>query len=203
VGAVAEAAEGRRERKKRELRRRILEEATALFAERGLAATTIDDIARRVDISLSTFFNYFPTKAALIEALVLGLVDLWNSVVAEVHASDAQAQAKVAALFHTTADLAEGQHRLLRDLVAETIRAPADAPDGLGRMRAFFRDDIAEGQERGEVRTDYDPEALADSVLALYTSVLLFWTTEAEYPVAERLRHAGDLAVELLGTRPA
>jgi AcrR family transcriptional regulator len=193
------AAEGRRERKKRELRERILDEASGLIAERGLAATTIDDIAARVDISQSTFFNYFPSKTSLVEALVGRLVDTWNGLVEQAHATDARTQDKVAALFRMSAELTDDQHRLLRALVAETFRAPADnASDGLNNMRALFSGDIAVGQARGEVRTDYDAATLADAVLGLYSSVLLFWTTEADFPVAQRLRDAASLAVELL-----
>jgi len=195
------AAEGRRERKKRELRERILDQASDLIAERGLPATTIDDIAARVDISQSTFFNYFHTKTSLVEALVARVVHQWNELVERAHATDSRTQDKVAALFQMSAALTEDQHRLLRALVAETVRAPADASDGLNHMRALFRADIADGQERGEVRTDYDPATLADAVLGLYSSVLLFWTTEADYPVAQRLRDAGALAVELLHPR--
>jgi hypothetical protein len=98
-----------------------------------------------------------------------------------------------------SAELTDDQHRLLRALVAETFRAPADnASDGLNNMRALFAGDIAAGQARGEVRTDYDAATLADAVLGLYSSVLLFWTTEADFPVAQRLRDAAVLAVELL-----
>jgi AcrR family transcriptional regulator len=197
--ATAEPSEGRRERKKRQLRERILDEASGLIAERGLPATTIDDIADRVDISQSTFFNYFHTKTSLVEALVARIVDQWNDLVQQAHATDSRTQDKVTALFRMSADLTEDQHRLLRALVAETFRAPADnASDGLNNMRALFCADIADGQDRGEVRTDYDPATLADAVLGLYSSVLLFWTTEADYPVAQRLRDAGALAVQLL-----
>lgn len=189
---------GRRERKKLEMRERILDEASALIEDQGLAATTVDQIADRVDISQTTFFNYFPSKAALVEALVARLVDLWNSVVDEAHAADASAVNKVRTLFQRTADLTHGQHRRLRDLIVETTRAPLDAPSGLARMRAYFREDLAEGQARGDVRSDRDAGTLADSVLGLYVSVLLFWTTETEYPIAERLVAAAGIATEII-----
>jgi AcrR family transcriptional regulator len=189
---------GRRERKKQAMRERILDEASALIAEQGLAATTVDQITERVDISQTTFFNYFANKAALVDGLVARLVDLWNRVVEEAHTADASAADKVATLFRITADLTHSQHRLMRDLIVETTRAPADAPSGLARMRAFFRDDLADAQARGEIRGDRDPATLADCVLGLYVSVLLFWTTEADFPIADRLRQASEMAVELV-----
>ncbi|MEL7485761.1 MAG: helix-turn-helix domain-containing protein, partial [Pseudomonadota bacterium] len=58
----------RRERKKQETRRRILEAALALFSERGYDAVKIGDIAKSADVANATFFLHFPTKAALIAA---------------------------------------------------------------------------------------------------------------------------------------
>lgn len=56
------AAESLRERKKQATRKAIEDAAWELFAERGYAATSIDDIAARAEIAPRTFFRYFPTK---------------------------------------------------------------------------------------------------------------------------------------------
>ena len=50
-------------------RRRILEAASAAFAERGLAATT-DEIAARAEVGIGTVYRHFPDKELLIEALL-------------------------------------------------------------------------------------------------------------------------------------
>ncbi len=60
--AALPAPEGRRARKKEETRQRIAKAAKELFLERGFAATTIDEIARKADVSLRSFFDYFPAK---------------------------------------------------------------------------------------------------------------------------------------------
>lgn len=58
--------EGLRDRKKARTRLAIEDAALELFAERGYEATTVDDIAERADVSVTTLFRYFPTKAEIV-----------------------------------------------------------------------------------------------------------------------------------------
>jgi len=56
-----DAAEGRRERKKREVRERIADAARSSFWSTA-RATTVEQIARSADVAQATFFNYFPAS---------------------------------------------------------------------------------------------------------------------------------------------
>jgi AcrR family transcriptional regulator len=55
-------AQGLRERKKLKTRESIQREAMRLIEKQGYNKTTVEQIAAAVDISPSTFFNYFPSK---------------------------------------------------------------------------------------------------------------------------------------------
>ena len=66
-----EHALSRRERKKQETRQGLLEAALALFRERGYDETTIEEITDRADVAKGTFFNYFPSKEALLSELTV------------------------------------------------------------------------------------------------------------------------------------
>jgi len=57
---------GLRERKKAATRLAIHEAGLRLFAERGFAGTTVDDIADAAGVSRATVFSYFPTKEEIV-----------------------------------------------------------------------------------------------------------------------------------------
>src|ERR1700759_5187049 len=56
------APQGLRERKRQQTRQRIVDAGLALFLQKGIEATTLDEIAAAADISRRTFFAYFPAK---------------------------------------------------------------------------------------------------------------------------------------------
>src|ERR1700743_2407415 len=66
--AAAEHDCSLRERKKRETRRRLRRVALGLFADRAYSNVTAEEIAEAAEVSTRTFFNYFPSK----EAVLLG-----------------------------------------------------------------------------------------------------------------------------------
>src|SRR5215510_3256151 len=61
---------GLRERQKAGRRRDILDAAASLFKREGFAATSIEQIAERAELSAGTVYNYFASKGDLLLALV-------------------------------------------------------------------------------------------------------------------------------------
>src|SRR3972149_7661346 len=78
---MCEEAMGLRDEKKRQQRREILEEAIGLFRECGYDETRVQDIIDRVRISEATFFNYFPTKEALLGEYAIGSIEAYAGLV--------------------------------------------------------------------------------------------------------------------------
>jgi AcrR family transcriptional regulator len=59
-------AVGLRSRKKLKTRIAIEDAALGLFEQQGYEATTVEQIAERAEVSPTTFFRYFPTKAEVV-----------------------------------------------------------------------------------------------------------------------------------------
>jgi AcrR family transcriptional regulator len=59
-----------REAQKRMTRRLLLEAGLDLFTAKGYAATTVDDIATAAGTTRVTFYAYFPSRSALMKALI-------------------------------------------------------------------------------------------------------------------------------------
>src|SRR5579871_3318607 len=51
-------------------RARIVEEAAALIHQRGVAATTLDDVRVAAEVSGSQLYHYFPDKNELVQAVI-------------------------------------------------------------------------------------------------------------------------------------
>lgn len=69
---------GRRERRKEQTRQQIWQTAMKLFERKGIFATTVEEITEAADVGKGTFFNYFPSKEAILSALAerqLGVIN--------------------------------------------------------------------------------------------------------------------------------
>ena len=63
---TAQAKPGLRERKKARTRALIQEQALRLFSTQGYEETTVEQVAEAAEVSPSTLFRYFPTKADIV-----------------------------------------------------------------------------------------------------------------------------------------
>ena len=80
----------RKEREKEQRREEILHAATKVFFEKGLSASTMDDIAERAELSKGTLYLYYHSKEDLYLAVMNVGIDILNKmfVTALAQASD-------------------------------------------------------------------------------------------------------------------
>jgi AcrR family transcriptional regulator len=183
---------------KARVRAALLSAARTLFARQGVAETTVDDIARLAQVSRATAFNYFPSKQALLGALVREMEARFLHIMDAQLEQPASAAQRIAALFSWTAAKVEETPQLSRVLIGASETTFGAAPDSGVRTarthRAFVRI-LAAGRRAGNVRADLAPEVLAEIVGGTYGGILHAWRVAQRYPLRRRL----DAAALALG----
>ncbi len=61
---------GRGERRRRETRAKLIRAAHELMAEKGINATTIQEITDTADVGFGSFYNHFESKQAIVQAII-------------------------------------------------------------------------------------------------------------------------------------
>ena len=162
-----------RQRRAVATRRRIYEAAMAEYARVGLDAARVEDIVAAAGVSWGTFFHYFPAKEdvlldaatevcrayATAAAAGLGAGQDTESVLAAAFGAMSRAAAEVtpsSALRGKMMIYVLGHPGRLTEFLGDDVAPPVPATTAV----------IAEGQLRGEVRTDEPAESLA--VILLY-----------------------------------
>lgn len=151
----------------------ILEGAAAVFARRGYAQTTIEDIADQVGINRATLYYYVGTKEELLVALLDGPIETLRTRLEEVAGRSLPARDKLVAALReysrTMAEvpalfifLSENAHRVMDGPEADRIRSNADR---YGRVLARI---IADGAANGEFRSDIDAQTVVLGILGMF-----------------------------------
>jgi AcrR family transcriptional regulator len=183
----------RMDRRKLEVRDRILSAAFDLFLSQGVSATTIEEICARADVANRTFFNHFPTRQDMMRALAESrLLNLHDDVV--VDRADAPVPDRLIGLFDDIATVLAKSSDTYREVIAEML-----ASSGYGIQRGFalhstFLELVKDGVARGEVTVRHDAQTLADIIVGALTGGIVNWTVDKTYSLQSGLH---DLAVAL------
>lgn len=191
----------RRERKKDETRRRIFEAALALFREKGIDATTVDEITEKADVARGTFFNYFPRKEAVFAFMAEEHVAAVRELLPPMLASDAPTLEILTRAMQLAADRYMRDREVSRLVFAEWIKQDVQpAVDADASARQFMRALVTRGHARGEVRTDVDETRASALFKGVFLATLFQWLyceegcpeaiADLHGELAERLRFA-------------
>ncbi len=171
---MTEVTQGRRERKKEETRRRITLSALELFHEKGFDATTVDEITERADVAKGTFFNYFPRKEAVLEALSQEWMER-----AEEHAAfhGRTSSERIKAIFGGVAE-AYGQDRALARMLVRVSMERMVCPEEDAKRTGLYSlvaAAVEDGKASGEFRPDLDADAVFGVVASVFMGTLIWW----------------------------
>lgn len=175
-------------------RSRILEIAQEVFAAEGLSVR-VEEIARRAGVGVGTIYRHFPTKDALLTAIVVDRLD-WLAEHAEELAAAEDPGAALFALVRRVVDEGAAKKDLVEGLgggeFAATVTGEAAATKR--RFRKALAALLTRAQAAGAVRQDID----ASDVLALVRGVLF----DADATARARARRLGVLCDGLRRTDP-
>ncbi|MFG6490788.1 TetR/AcrR family transcriptional regulator [Microbacterium sp. P03] len=170
-------------------RQEILDRAIEVFAARGAEKTSLRAIAERIGVSHAALTHYFSSREQL-------LVEVYRE--AAKREDDHEATLRDLSPVEMMAVSAErnrevpGLVQLYSTLVASAIEDGHPAATEFARERfADLRDtlatQIADRQERGLMRRDVDPHAIAALVIAASDGLQIQWLLDADAPQDEAL----------------
>lgn len=115
-----------RERAKADRRAALLAAAARLFAERGFGRVSLEDLGAAAGVSGPAVYRHFPSKQAVLAALLVGvseeLVDGGNAVIAK--APDAAAALRALIAFHVDFALRNPDVIVVQDRDLDSLAAP-------------------------------------------------------------------------------
>jgi AcrR family transcriptional regulator len=181
----------------------ILRVATRLLAERGYAATSLDEIAEVFDLSKASIYHYFPSKEDLILACLDRIGDesqrqLTAAAGSAVSPRDRLHAAVRAQVLTMTRDQPAGASLFIHDLgLPQTARARVRAL--VERHDQLFRSIIEDGIKAGELHVA-DP-AIARLLMHGAVNFIPSWYKESRRMSPERLADVvADTLLQLFGS---
>jgi TetR/AcrR family transcriptional regulator, transcriptional repressor for nem operon len=183
--------------KGRATRNRVLDAATALVFEHGVAGTTLDDVRAAANVSKGQLYHYFADKEDLIHAVIDRTIQ--QVLNAQPALADLSSWTAIAKWFDDLVELQTLRHAVggcpiggLAGELAETDeQARAELAAGFDRWEEPLRNGLLEMRSRGKLRRSADPARLATATLAAIQGGLVLTQTRRD---PQQLRIALDAA---------
>jgi TetR/AcrR family transcriptional regulator, regulator of cefoperazone and chloramphenicol sensitivity len=173
-------------------RARLRDAAVRLFAERGVAGTSVRDIAEAAGVTAGLITHHFGSKERLKAAVDELMVEVFTApLTAPSDQSSPTAEGVAEALAHTMADHPDLRAYLRRSFL-ENDPASGEVFD---RFVGLLRERLAEMQAAGALRADLDLDWAPLQVLFLHFGPLLLG------PAVERILNIDSYADDVIRRR--
>lgn len=183
---------GLRERKKQKTKEAIQRAALRLFQKQGYDETTIEEIAAAVEISPSTFFNYFPTKEDV------ALYDIYDPMTISMFLESPKGESLDATIRRVMQDIGDVMERD-KEMIFARAKLFLEVPELRGRMwDELERTNVLFGKllaQRTERKPDDFELRVTVRVLtsAIYEAVLEWWNLKGREPLSRLANRALDV----------
>jgi AcrR family transcriptional regulator len=187
-----EGSTGLRDKKKLATKDALQRCALELFAERGFAAVSVDEIAQAADVSRSTFFRYFGSKEAVLFQEFDEAGDVFLKALRARPATETHWEAFQEAMIQTSVDRSTDERRdhnlaidhLLRSDPALSGRRLAEQERWVEILSNSF------AQRTGRNEPDFEDRLAATTCMAVSDRIGDEWRRSDSADVAETLRKA-------------
>ncbi|MCW5772659.1 MAG: TetR family transcriptional regulator [Rhodospirillaceae bacterium] len=177
-------APGRPSTRHAKRRDEILRMAAGVFAEKGFHGASMRDIAARLGMRQAALYYYFPSKTGILEAICREGITHFVEKVGIIAAAPLPAEEKLRrALRSHLEPLIEQRffvHAFLfqRRELPKSVRRPLDAQ--AHAYTALWRGIVEDGQKKGVIARDLDPELTVLAILGMCNTVARWSRTAAE-----------------------
>lgn len=173
----------RRERERAERREAILAAAQAVFATKGFAVATMDDVADEAALSKGTIYLYFKNKDDLFLAMSSRVVERIDGLMAERLAAHPIGSEALAAMLTSYARFAIDNHATFRTAIIwiamghaadTTTQAFTDYRTCVRSVQARLMEAVERGKRDGSMRPELEPTITAAQIWAGMLGAILF-----------------------------
>ncbi|KPI33091.1 transcriptional regulator, TetR family [Actinobacteria bacterium OV450] len=144
-------------------RAKVLDVATEVFTTRGVGVPT-EEIARAAGVGVGTLFRHFPTKEALLEAVMVRRLEAMAAMTAQLadRADPAEPAEALFACFRLVVEQSAGKNEFAQALAAAGVDVHAALREPTGEIQARLAGLLSRAQRGGQIRPDLGlPELLA------------------------------------------
>lgn len=180
----------RRERKKLNSKKAIINAAVKLFLEKGYSETSIAEIMNEADLGIGTFYNYFQSKEEILQHFLAKIISETNKSFVSLSKESKTAAEILSEIFLVTGRVLDENRFVLPLFLSAAHKSAAHKAlipqaDGL-TFKAIFDNIIKKGQQKGEFRQDIPAEIITEmfhSVFqaASFSSLELSFRENIEY----------------------
>jgi AcrR family transcriptional regulator len=202
--SLATPSSDRRQRRSSQIRERLFRAALDLFAQRGFADTTVEDITNAADLGKGTFFNYFPSKDHILLAFAEMQLGKLQSIIENLRDTrDPFPQFFRTLAVRMTEEPGRNPSIVRTLLLANLSSTPVREGMRINQARGhkLVSEFVQIGQDRGELRNDLPAGDIAQVFRQMVFGTLLVWSLYGDDSLATRIRTALDVLWQGLSPR--
>jgi AcrR family transcriptional regulator len=174
-----------------------MEAAWNLFNERGYDDTAVEDITEVADVAKGTFFNYFPSKEAIVDHIARWRIELLGARVLNDDDVPDRAVDRIKLLMKAMVDEFSPERSFIRHMYLVRTGPPMGR-ESAHRIGSLVHELVVQGQKEGEIRADVEPGFVAHLLMFSWFHYFGRWKhhQEEDFPEEAKLMHSVDVLMQ-------